>query len=158
MSGATKVERLENPIKIIQIKSYEQKIDIEKFGEEYSKLKEEIKIKNKEEWKTRYQNLNTILTQNKLNDENWFKINKILIFKQNNKLLKNGEINEKLIKDFKNLYGHEEGRNFDLNATLNVIYQILQNLKDNSLSLNFKKLFKPKSKHQISMDFHKDKL
>ena len=69
MSGATKVERLENPIKIIQIKSYEQKIDIEKFGEEYSKLKEEIKIKNKEEWKTRYQNLNTILTQNKQNEE-----------------------------------------------------------------------------------------
>ena len=45
MNGATQIERLENPIKIIQIKSYEQKIDIEKFGEEYSQLKEEIKIK-----------------------------------------------------------------------------------------------------------------
>ena len=101
---------------------------MEKFGEEYTKLKEEIKIKNKEDWKNRYQNLNTILTQNNLNDENWYKINKILLSEQNKKFLKNCEINEKIIIDFKNLYRHEEGRKFDLNKTLNVIYQILQNL------------------------------
>ena len=57
------------------------------------------------EWKTLYQNLNTNLTQNKLNEENWYKINRILPIKQNNKFLKIGEINEKLIIDFKNLYG-----------------------------------------------------
>ena len=146
MKGASQIERLENPLKQIQIKNYEQKIDLEKFGEEYVKLKEEIKIKNKEEWKIRYQNLNTILTQYKLNDENWYKINKILLSEHNKKFLKNSEIDEKMINDFKNLYGHEKGRKFDLNKTLNIIYQILQNLKEKSYSINNMKLYNPKSK------------
>ena len=81
----------------------------------------------------------------KINDENWYKINKILLSEQNKKFLKNCEINEKIIIDFKNLYGHEEGRKFDLNKTLNVIYQILQNLEEKSQSLNNKKLYNPKS-------------
>ena len=68
---------------------------------------------NKEEWKNRYHHLNTILTQNNLNDENCYKINKILISEQNKKFLKNNEINEKMIIDFKNLYGHDESRKFD---------------------------------------------
>ena len=37
--------------KTIYIDKIEDKIDIEKFGEEYQKLKDENKIKNKEEWK-----------------------------------------------------------------------------------------------------------
>ena len=119
---------------------------MEKFGEEYTKLKEEIKTKNKEEWKKRYQNLNTILTQNNLNDENWYKINKILLSEQNKKFLKNNEINEKIITDFKNLYGYDEGRKFDINETLNIIYQILKNLKVNSHSFKNEKLYNPKSK------------
>ena len=43
---------------------------------------------NKEEWKNRYHHLNTILTQNNLNDENCYKINKILISEQNKKFRK----------------------------------------------------------------------
>ena len=144
--GASQIEKLKDPFKKIQTKNYEQKIDLEKFGEEYTKLKEEIKTKNKEEWKNRYQNLNAILTQNNLNDENWYKINKILLSEQNKKFLKNSEINEKIITDFKNLYGHDEGRKFDINETLNVIYQILKNLKVNSHSFKNEKLYNPKSK------------
>ena len=101
---------------------------------------------NKEEWKNRYHHLNTILTQNNLNDENWYKINNILISEQNKKFLKNNEINEKMIIDLKNLYGHDEGRKFDLNGTLKVIYQILQNLKEKPHSLKNEKLYSPKSK------------
>ena len=52
-----------NPHKQIEIQSYEEKIDIEKFSEDYLKLKEETKIKQKEEYIRRYQNINTILTQ-----------------------------------------------------------------------------------------------
>ena len=51
-----------------------------------------------------------------------------------------------MIIDFKNLYGHEEGRKFDLTKTLNVIFQILENLKENSLSFKNEKLYNPKSK------------
>ena len=39
-----------------------------------------------ETWKERYNNLNTILTQNNLIDENWYKINKILLTKQSDKI------------------------------------------------------------------------
>ena len=39
------------PHKTIYIDKIEDKIDIEKFGEEYQKLKDENKIKNKEDYK-----------------------------------------------------------------------------------------------------------
>ena len=84
-NGETEIETLQKPLKIIELKSYEQKIDLEKFGDNYIKLKEEIKIKNKENWKLRYNELNLILTQNNLNDENCLKINKTLIRKINPK-------------------------------------------------------------------------
>ena len=84
-NGETEIETLQKPLKIIELKSYEQKIDLEKFGDNYIKLKEEIKIKNKENWKLRYNELNLILTQNNLNDENLLKINKTLIRKINPK-------------------------------------------------------------------------
>lgn len=55
--------KFKNPHEIIELKSYEQKIDIQKFGEEYIKLKEEAKVKNKKEWIERYRNINSIIIQ-----------------------------------------------------------------------------------------------
>ena len=65
--GNNQTEKLMNSIKTIQVRNYEQKIDVIKF--------------------VSYQNLNTILTQNNLIDENWYKINKILLTKQSDKIL-----------------------------------------------------------------------
>ena len=71
--GEENIKKMISPFKIIELKSYEQQIDIQKFGEEYNKIKKEAKIKNIEEMRSRYNSLNIILTQNKLNDENWIK-------------------------------------------------------------------------------------
>ena len=124
--GNNKTGELMNPIKTIQVRNYEQKIDVIKFGEEYAQLKEDLKVYNMEAWKERYQNLNTILTQNNLIDENWYKINKILLTKQSDKILNNKDINDSIIKDFMALYGHQKNRQFKINETLNVVYVIHQ--------------------------------
>ena len=41
---------------ILEVNSYKEEIEVEKFSSDYIKLKEEAKIRNKEEWKMRYQN------------------------------------------------------------------------------------------------------
>ena len=143
--GNNQTGELMNPIKTIQVRNYEQKIDVIKFGEEYAQLKEDLKVYNMEAWKERYQNLNTILTQNNLIDENWYKINKILLTKQSDKILNDKDINDSIIKDFMALYGHQKNRQFKINETLNVVYVILQILKKYSHIINGDKLFTPKS-------------
>ena len=163
--GNNQTGELMNPIKTIQVRNYEQKIDVIKFGEEYAQLNEDLKAYNMEAWKERYQNLNTILTQNNLIDENWYKINKILLTKQSDKILNNKDINDSIIKDFMALYGHQKNRQFKINETLNVVYVILQILKEYSHIINGDKLFTPKSKsydynsfsQRIIINYIKDK-
>ena len=82
IKNQTQKIELKNPYKYIEIQSYKDRIDIEKFSEEYIQLKEEIKINQKEEYRIRYQNMNTILTQGELNQENWVKQKKILLEKK----------------------------------------------------------------------------
>ena len=90
------------PHKTIYIDKIEDKIDIEKFGEEYQKLKDENKIKNKEEWKLRYQNVNSILTQGILSKENWIKINKIILQNKKSKIWRETANKKELQKFLKN--------------------------------------------------------
>ena len=87
--------------KQIEIPSYEEKIDIEKFSEEYLKLKEETKIKQKEDCIRRYQNINTILIQGIMSQENWMKINKILIKNNKSKIWKETANKNRITEDFK---------------------------------------------------------
>ena len=100
--------------KLVLLNSEKNKLNLKKF-----------KAYNMKEWKEGYHNLNTILTQNNLIDESWYKINKILLTKQNNKILNNKNINDVIIYDFMTLYGHQENRKFDINKTLNIVFEIL---------------------------------
>ena len=88
------------PHKTIYFDKIEDKIDIEKFGEEYQKLKDENKIKNKEEWKLRYKNINSILTQGILSKENWIKINKIILQNKKSKIWRETAHINRITEDF----------------------------------------------------------
>ena len=149
-NGQSDIGELRNPLKTISVKSYQQKIDLEKFGENYVNIKEEIKIKNREDWKIRYSELNTILTQNHLNNENWVKINKTLIRKNNSKIYKNNEKRAQLIKEFKDIFKHNETKNYDVNETLKAINDILICIKNN-INNFIGNLFSPNSQ---ALDFY----
>ena len=123
---------LKNPHKYIEIQSYEDRIDIEKFSEEYIKLKEEIKIRQKEEYRVRYQNMNTILTQGKLNQENWVKLNKILLEKKP-KIWKETANKNRITEDFKKLYKHDNSnKNWDINKVSDNIKYIIKIIQNNA--------------------------
>ena len=142
-----------NPHKIIEIKSYEQKIDIQKFGEEYIRLKEEAKIKNKIEWTTRYKNINTIISQGKLNQETWAKINKTLLQNKKSNIWNKTANTERITNDFKKLYKHnEEGKNWDINKISDVIKETINILNNNINYYSIEdKLYTPFSK---AMDYY----
>ena len=95
------INKLCNTRKTIETKSFEQKVDIIRFGEEYEQIKENIRIRNKEQWEVRYRNVNTILTQNILSNENWYRINKALI-KKKVRYIKVKKIKTKLSQIIKN--------------------------------------------------------
>ena len=73
---------LQMPLKKIQIQGIEVRLNINKYGLDYIKLKEEMKIKNKQELINRYSNINTILTLGILNKESWAKINSTILQKK----------------------------------------------------------------------------
>ena len=142
--GEENIKKMISPFKIIELKSYEQQIDIQKFGEEYNKIKKETKIKNIEEMRSRYNCLNIILTQNKLNDENWIKINNILIKKNKSKIFKNKEINTQIIEDFKKIFGNQINRIINIDRIIGQILDYTKNIPNS----NKETLFTPKSKSQ----------
>ena len=141
------------PHKTIYIDKIEDKIDIEKFGEEYQKLKDENKIKNKEEWKLRYQNVNSILTQGILSKENWLKINKIILQNKKSKIWRETANIKRITEDFKKLYKHSNNnRNWDHNEIANTIQTIFYIIQANSNIYNEEqKLYSPNSK---AMDYN----
>ena len=55
--GKNNSNQLIEPHKIIKVNGYEELVDIKKFGEEYVKMKKEIKEKNKDEMKIKYKNI-----------------------------------------------------------------------------------------------------
>ena len=134
--------------KTIYIDKIEDKIDIEKFGEEYQKLKDENKIKNKEEWKLRYQNVNSILTQGILSKENWIKINKIILQNKKSKIWRETSNINRITEDFKKLYRHSDNnRNWDHNEiakTIQTIFYIIQ--ANSNIYDEEQKLYSPNSK------------
>ena len=141
------------PSKTIYIDKIEDKIDIEKFGEEYQKLKDENKIKNKEEWKLRYQNVNSILTQGILSKENWIKINKIILQNKKSKIWRETSNINRITEDFKILYRHSDNnRNWDHNEiakTIETIFYIIQ--ANSNIYDEEQKLYSPNSK---AMDYN----
>ena len=141
------------PHKTIYIDKIEDKIDIEKFGEEYQKLKDENKIKNKEEWKLRYQNVNSILTQGILSKENWIKINKIILQNKKSKIWRETSNINRITEDFKKLYRHSDNnRNWDHNEiakTIQTIFYIIQ--ANSNIYDEEQKLYSPNSK---AMDYN----
>ena len=68
-----------------------------------------------ETWKECYHILNSIIQQNNLIEEKWYKINKISLMKQSNKNLNNKDIKLIIINDFTTLYGLLENKKFDIN-------------------------------------------
>ena len=111
-------------------------IYITKFGEEYAKTKKEIKEIYKDDISRKYKNINSIITQNKMNIDNWYYINKTLVQKGNSKIWKNTANKYKIVEDYKKLYGHQENRIFEINNVLIKIDKILKILY----------LYTPKSK------------
>ena len=94
--------------------------------------------------------MNTILTQNHLNNENWVKINKTLIRKNNSKIYKNNEKRAQLIKEFKDIFKHNETKNYDVNETLKAINDILIYVKNN-INNYIGNLYSPNSQ---ALDFY----
>ena len=139
-----------NPHKQIEIQLYEEKLNIEKFSEDYLKLKEETKIKQKEEYIRRYQNINTILTltQGIMPQENWMKINKILIKNNKSKIWKETANKNRITEDFKKLYKHSEiEKKWEINKIAEIIKEIVVIIQENIEKYNKDdKLFTPFSK------------
>ena len=149
--------QLMNPIKVIQTKINEEHYDIIKFGEDFTRLKNKIKIKNKIEWNERYKNINSILTLNQLNTENWARINSTLL-KKKAKIWKKNSNAHLIVEDFKKLYGNDENRIYDVNKVLQNTKNIFDFLtKNKELSINYK-LFEPKSKAQDYFGFTQNML
>ena len=120
----------QDPHKIIFVDNALDRIDIEKYGVEYQKLKEENKIKSKEEWKIRYQNINSILTIGELSKENWIKINKIILQNKKSKIWRETANVNRITEDFKKLYKHTNEirlwKNEDIAETIKTILLIIQ--------------------------------
>lgn len=142
---------LVEPHKKIEVKGYEEHIDIVRFGEEYARLKKEAKEKQKEDLKTKYHNINTIVTQNQLNIANWYYINKTLIKRGKSKLWKTSANKYRIVEDYKKLFGHEEGRKFELNKILNKIDNIIRTVEAEAQNLPKGYLYTPRSK---AMDYN----
>ena len=112
------------------------------------KLKEETKVKQKEEFKRRYQHLNTILTQGIMTQENWMKINKILINNKKSKIWKETANKNRITEDFKKLYKHTvREKIWENNKVANIIKEIIAIIQENILLYKKEdKLFTPFSK------------
>ena len=144
-NGKDNSNQLIEPHKIIKVNGYEELVDIKKFGEEYVKMKKEIKEKNKDEMKIKYKNINSIVTQNKMNIENWYYINKTLIQKRNSKIWKTTASKYEIIDDYKKMFGHQENRVFNINKIIYNIDTIIK-LMENRISILPKGfLYTPKS-------------
>ena len=144
--GIDNTNKLIEPHKIIKVKEYEEMIDITKYGEEYAQTKKEIKEIYKEDLKRKYKNINAIITQNKLNIDNWYYINKTLIEKRTSKIWKTTANKYKIVEDYKKLFGHQENRKFEINKVLNKIDNILRILEINEDKFPKGYLYTPKSK------------
>ena len=147
-NGIQNTNKLVEPHKIIKVKGYEEMIDITKFGEEYAQTKKEIKEIYKEDLKRKYMNINSIITQNKLNIDNWYYINKTLIEKGNSKIWKTTANKYKIVEDYKKLFGHQEIREFNINNILNKVDNILKLLELNEDKFPKGYLYTPKRKAQ----------
>ena len=143
----------QDPHKIIFVDNELDRIDIEKYGVEYQKLKEENKIKSKEEWKIRYQNINSILKIGELSKENWIKINKIILQNKKSKIWRETANVNRITEDFKKLYKHTNEirlwKNEDIAETIKTILLIIQANID--IYDKEQKLYTPNSK---AMDFN----
>ena len=146
IKGIDNTNKLIEPHKIIKVKEYEEMIDITKYGEEYAQTKKEIKEIYKEDLKRKYKNINAIITQNKLNIDNWYYINKTLIEKRTSKIWKTTANKYKIVEDYKKLFGHQENRKFEINKVLNKIDNILRILEINEDKFPKGYLYTPKSK------------
>ena len=121
------------------------------------KLKEETKIKQKEEYIRRYQNINTILTQGIMSQENWMKINKILIRNNKSKIWKETANKNRITEDFKKLYKHsEKEKEWNINKIAEIIKEIVviiqENIKRYNKEINF---LHPFQKQKTLMDLVK---
>ena len=118
-------------------------------------MKENIKIKNKQELINRYSNANTILTQGILNKENWAKINNIILQNKANKIWRETANKNQITDDFKILYKHkDEGKNWNINNIANTIKNIIAVIQANiNIYKKEEKLYTPNSKAKDFMGF-----
>ena len=88
--------------------------------------------------------MNTILTQGKLNQENWVKLNKILLEKKP-KIWKETANKNRITEDFKKLYKHDNSnKNWDINKVSDNIKYIIKIIQNNAQLYNKDdKLFTP---------------
>lgn len=104
-SFGRQVDEMKDPSKLVEKIHDSEIIDEGQMSEQYSRLKKETKIKSKQEWQERYNDINILFTTGRINDYDWVKINKTFLIKSSK--IWNGSANEKRItEDFKKLYKH----------------------------------------------------
>ena len=147
--------KLQMPLKTIQINGMEERLNINKYGMDYIKLKEEMKIKNKQELLDRYSNINTILTRGILNKENWAKINNTILQKKHDKIWRDTANKNKITEDFKALYKHTEVEKiWNIDNTASIIKNTISIIQANlNMFKKEDKLYTPFSKAKDYMGF-----
>ena len=146
---------LQMSLKKIQIQGIEERLNINEYGLDYIKLKEEVKINNKQELINRYSNINTILTLGILNKENWAKINGTILQKKHNKIWRETSNKNKITEDFKTLYKHTDvDKTWNIDDTANIIKNTISIIQANlSMFKKEDKLYTPYSKAKDYMGF-----